>query len=398
MKKSSPRQFGPTQSDIARALNLSQASVAIALDPKRRHQLLPATVERVQAKAKELHYRPQRVARILRNGRSHTVGAVFVQGSYQISREKVLHLARGAMKAGFQLVAVDLDWFDDDLAMAQDYLLGAAVEGVILCNLRAIDQHWVELLMERHIPMIGLSSLGLRGIEHIHHDTRGAFRELTEHHLSLGSRKIDFLLGFHDADFKGPAHNAIMERVAGFREAIEAHGGTVSIDKEARHLFPAHRQGRRKRDAVHGSILYPNRTASMQCAFDVGYGQVEAYLESRSLPDSMIGSNDEIAGGALGACLAHGIAVPQQMRISGMDDNLFGRYGGIPLTTIRQPIAEMAQCSITRIIERIESRKEASAPFQEIFLPCELVIRRSTDASLTGLQERLIPLPPPPSP
>ncbi len=385
---SHPRQnsFGPTQKDIGEALTLSQSTVALALNPKHQHKLPPETVALIQAKAQELGYRPQRMARILRNGRSHTIGAVYRSGVYHAPQERVKFLAQSAIKAGYQLVALDLDWFGTDQRAAQDYLLGAAVEGIVLCNIhQGFHSSWLEFFQERSLPFVSLGSSNPGLEDSMQADIRGALRHLTEHHLSMGSQHLVLLLPFHNAGYKGPLGETVTQRLEGFTEAIRAAGGEVFTDSSRRKIdgIPA-RPSKARRPAITGEIVYPEKTDEFENAFELGHFQAGVIIRSNLPADSLICSNDQVAAGALAACLEQGIAVPKTMRISGLDDAPFSRFCGVPLTTAQQPSLAMAQWSIERIVQLIEDPAERRKP-QTRILPCKILLRQSTcGSSLAG--------------
>ncbi|HWL51951.1 MAG TPA: LacI family DNA-binding transcriptional regulator [Chthoniobacteraceae bacterium] len=380
----SPRKaahrFGPTQKDIADALGVSQSTVAFALSGTQQHKLLPETVARVKAKVKELGYRTQRHAMILRKGRSHTIGAVFRTGLYHASQERVKFLAQEAIEAGYQLVALDLDWFGQDELAAQDYLLGAAVEGLILCNLvKNFSPSWEQFMSVRALPVVALSS-PIVGVNltagYVQADMQEAFRELTEEHLRLGSQRLSLLLPYHDAGNQY-AGVAVMQRVNGFAEAVRAAGGEVITEKTDGQILGLPTRFSRKRRTLVGEVIYPVKTADFNNAFELGQFKAREMIQAGTLPASLVCSNDQVATGALSAAIELGVDVPGKLLISGADDAPFSPFCGVPLTTIQQPSREMARWSVQRIIEKIENPELHLEGKIQTF-PCKLIHRRST--------------------
>jgi len=376
------KNFGVTQKDIAEALNVSRVCVAIALNPKSksREKLRPDTIARIEAKARELNYRPQRLARVLRSGRSHTIGVVCQTGIYHAPQERVRHLARGAIRAGYQLVSLDMDWFERDIDAAQEYLLGVAVEGIVFCNISNQDQlGWQKFIEERSLPVISINS-GPDAVDQARADMYSAFRDMTLHHLEQGSRQVHLLLPFH---WKSPGKDVPpltpnqAARLKGYADAIRSVGGEVVAD-------PIYRQyiGRATasgpRSAIRGEVHHPLRTELCEDVVDLGYYETKRLLQApRNVPDSIICSNDHIAAGALAACGELGIPVPETVRISGADNAPVSRYRGVQLTTIEQPAQRMAQWSIERMVDLIENPGKRRSPKVEFF-PCNLIFRSST--------------------
>lgn len=382
MKQDHPKtsRFGPTQKDIAKALALSQACVAIALNPKSKDKLPSSTVALIEAKARELNYRPQHQARILRSGRSHTIGVVCMSGefTYHAPQERVKQLARCALRAGYQLIAIDMNWFEGNIAAAQDYLLSVASEGIIFCNLSSEKQTgWQEFTSERSLPCVSMSST-FDGVDQVQSDMRSAFRDMTLHHIEQGSRRLHLVLPFHDTvSVEKLRHlTTISERVAGFVDAIRSSGGEVIAGPESGRAFDLPAEFSSRRPTIQGYVHYPLRTELCEDVFDVGYHETRRLLQTEKA-DSLVCSNDDIAAGAVAACSELGLRIPEDIRVSGADNSPFARYCGVPLTTIEQSAQSLAEWSIHRIVELIENPRERNTPKTELF-PCELIFRRST--------------------
>lgn len=382
MKSLRSTTFGPTQKDIGLALNLAQSTVAVALNPKLRGRLPKETVAIIEQKAAEMGYRPQRMARILRNGRSHTLGALFFSGSYHAPQERVKLLAHSALKKGYQLVALDLDWFGLDHRAAEDYLLGAAVEGVVLCNLRHDSKThstltWEKFLTSRGLPFVGMTSFMQMETPSIYADLRDGFYRLTQHHLEQGSRRLKLLLPFRDKNTPNIG-KGIDLRIEGFTRAILEAGGEVITDPYNADLVPLPTKLRRKTPGIVGHVHYPIWPEGVKDAFELGGWTVEEFLhKGGTLPDSLVCSNDDVAAGALSVCLKNKIDVPQQILVSGADNAPFSRFCGVPLTTLEQPSEALAEWCLHQIVALIENPQQRSAIATES-LPCQLIPRLST--------------------
>ncbi len=383
-------QFGPTQKDIARALGISQATVAYAMNPDGSpHRIPEGTVQRIHEKAREMGYRSQRFARILRKGRSHTIGAVFMMSHYHAPQERVSFLAQGAIRAGYQLIAVDLSWFCDDpehltlnIQAAQNYLVDQAVEGVIFCNImRDPEGQWEAFLKERSLPAISLSSSIGGPIDQVYADVGSAYHEMTRHHLAQGSRTLELLIARSMLSERlGISRRPLLERIDGFTRAICEAGGHLTTSPGANDLLgdftlPV---GQKRKNGPVGTIRAISVREEGMDSFDVGFSDTATRLNAgEPLPRSILGSNDQMACGILSACQQGGLAVPGDVLISGMDDAPYARYCGVPITSISQPSRELTQWAIHRMVTLIDNPSEREHPQQKDF-PCKLVIRQST--------------------
>lgn len=362
---------------VAEALGVSQSTVALALNPKHRHKLAEATVKKIVETAEAMGYRPQQFARILRNGRSHTIGVIYYS-IYHPSRERVKYLAQYAIEAGYQLVALDLAWFDRDGRRVQDYLLGLNVEGVILCNVTyEIGEEWVRFFSNRKLPILSLASSLEGDVEHVGVDVAPAFRELTQHHLHLGSKRLALLLPFFDTGFLGRPGDPVMQRVQGFKEVILKRRGILRTAPEQYEILEIAPAPAGAEAEITGYVIYPERLSQYDTMFAFGYLQTEKLIKEGNLPDSLLCANDEIASGALRACYRYHVDVPGEVRISGMDDTPFAGYCHLPLTTVAQPNREVARYSIERIIDMIEDG-EAHEKRRNRSFPCRVLYREST--------------------
>ncbi len=385
MKKPVPdnrrRSPFPAQKDIAEALNISQATVALALNPKQQHRLLPETVALVQAKAKEMGYKVHHFARTLRRGRSYTMGVLFRTSYYHANRERIRYLVQEAVERGYQLIAVDPEWFSGNLGKAFEYLLSYAVEGIILCD---VTPHtppdageigdWLSILRQRNIPLLSLGTTTfVLEQASVRADLALAYRQLTEHHLAQGSRRLMLLLPSREREFihDDPGLSVLL-RVQGFREAIQAAGGHL-LEPLSHNRIPS----LPKRKGIVGAILAPEKTNAFSNTFEMGEYIATQMIETGTLPDSILCSNDEVATGVINACYRRGVPIPRKIRVSGTDNSPLASVCIVPITSVEQPNLDLAKLSIQRLIKLIEdpSSEESAEPCQ---LPCRLVVRAST--------------------
>lgn len=368
---------GVTQHDIAKMLSLSRSTVAYALNPKHRHKLQPETLKLVLDKVEECGYRPKKAATILGTGRSHVIGVVYQYGIYHAPMERVRFLAHHAIEAGYQLVAVDRDWFNDDITAIRNHLIDAAVEGVIFCNLYSVIHPLGELFTALNIPQIAISCHSApSNIEHISSNMECAFYNMTRHHLEQGSRRLNLLLPFHGHDHRVPG-SMITQRFEGFQRAILEAGGRIELSEENHRFFTPKSTSNTGTDIV-GVVSYPVRTRKHVDAFALGFHYIEELLTQKIFPESLICSNDEIAAGAVTSCIKHGVSVPGKLRISGADNAPFSAYSGVPITTIRQPTQEMMGNAVERLIASIKNHGQSMTANSGSLFPCELIIRDST--------------------
>jgi GntR family transcriptional regulator of arabinose operon len=169
-------------------------------------------------------------------------------------------------------------------------------------------------------------------------DNRRAGFLVTEHLVRVGCRRIAFV---------GLPHAAatVDAREAGYREALFA--AALPVDRAATHrLDPA--------DAT-----------------------VVAALIASNRPEGIVCANDWTAARLMQTLLRLGHLVPRDVRLVGIDDLDYASLLPVPLTTFRQPTAELGAAALAAMLDRVA---RTDLPTRDILLHGELVIRESSGA------------------
>jgi LacI family transcriptional regulator len=161
-----------------------------------------------------------------------------------------------------------------------------------------------------------------------------------EHLLDLGHERIAVIGGPTDV-------LCSRARVDGFRAAMSTAGATVPP----------------------GYVRYGNFMSG------TGYDETVALLDLPTPPTAMFVCSDQMALGAYEALYERGMRVPDDMSIVGFDDLDEARWAVPPLTTVRQPLTEMAGTA-TRMLLSLVAGEELETTRVELATP--LVVRAST--------------------
>jgi LacI family transcriptional regulator len=302
------------------------------------------TRKRVLEAIEQLNYRPNLNARGLASNRSFLIGlfcdrpgdylSEFQQGAIVRCRESYMHL---------MVETVDVRGPDIDKQM--DALLGQLrLEGVIL--LPPLSDHPVVLnkLHEASTPIVRIAPKhSLSAAPSIGIDDYAASRQVTAHLVSLGHRRIGFILG-------RPDHGATEQRYLGFVDEMRAH--QIPVDS----------------DLV--------QTGN----FEFGDGLIcaERMLRAAAPPTAIFASNDDMAAAVVSMARKFGLDLPGQLSVAGFDDAPVACMIWPELTTVRQPVAAMARIAADLII-RFEPRRNGWPDrIPRHLLEHELVIRNST--------------------
>jgi LacI family transcriptional regulator len=333
-----------TSRDIAREAGVSQPTVSRALrgDPR----VASATVALVEATANRLGYVPHAAARTLITRRTGTVAIVVadITNPFYPGLVEALHEQLG--RAGYRAVLLNERTDSREEGSLAPLLRGGVVDGAIVAT-ATIDPRTRALLDEAAAPIV----LVVREVDGAARDAvvcdnHGGGELAAAHLVGLGHRRIGLVSGPADT-------STARDRDAGFVAALTRAG--IALDPALR----------RSGDFSH----------------QAGY---QACLELLGLPQpptALFCGNDVIAFGALDAARRRGVAVPDELSVIGFDDIELAGWESFRLTTVRQPLADMAHEAARLLVQRIDAPGD-SAPKRSVH-PTEL-IQRSTTAALRG--------------
>ena len=95
---------------------------------------------------------------------------------------------------------------------------------------------------------------------------------------------------------------------------------------------------------------------------------IDRILTERPETDGIFASSDIIASQVLQVAFSRGIRVPEELRVVGFDDSLIASYTPPPLTTIHQPIKEMAQLAVDTLINLKDERSATGCTIMNVSL------------------------------
>ena len=304
-----------------------------------------ATRELVERAIEELDYSPNLAARRLAGGYSIKVGLLYSNPSASYISQFLMGGLDEAQRRDIQLVVVKCDPGEAELKAAHQ-LFDAGVDGIILpaplCNSNAL----LEVIRARNIPAVAVASgLPVAGIASVSIDDFDAAREMTAHLISLGHRRIGFIEG-------SPDQTASARRREGYAAAL----------------------------AEAGIALDPGLVQPGLFTYRSGLEAAEHLLAMEPRPTAIFASNDDMAAAAVAAAHRHGLDVPGQLTVAGFDDTAMATTIWPELTTIRQPISEMAGAAVEVLTEAIIAHRRGRKEQAARHMVCEhsLVRREST--------------------
>lgn len=341
----SARGGSPTIVDVAREAGVSIKTVSRVLN----HEpgVHESTRDQVLKVVEALRYRPKQSARSLAGGRSFLIGLLY----YDPSAIFVGSVQQGATlrcrELGYHLVVESLHNDAPDLRQQIDRMvLALRPDGMILTPPLCDNPEVLAALRESGTPCVLMSpERDLRGVPSVRMDDVHAAEEITNLLLSLGHQRIAFIKGPPDQSASGL-------RYQGFINALRAHG--LQPDPE---------------------LIQPGAFT-----FQSGRDAAHQLLSRRQRPTAVFASNDDMALGVLAAAQRLGLAVPNELSVAGFDDSPTAALVWPPLTTVRQPVAEMARMAVEMLVGGQRGEAPADEADLHKILPHELVVRDSTRA------------------
>ncbi len=302
----------------------------------------PATRERVERAIELLNYSPDPAARRLAGQRSFLIGLLYdnPSPSYVINNQKgVLAQCR---KHGLDLLIHPCDYLDPGLGKEiQRFVKQARPDGLVLTPPLSDQPQVIEALQAsgtafvcvgRGEPEAGISRISTN-------DEEMAFR-MALHLLEKGHREIAFIKGH-------PDHKAVGFRERGFLRAMK-HAGIVIREEFMAQGFNS---------------------------FQSGLQVAKKLLALPRPPTAIFAANDDMAFGVIKAAYRAKVLVPEELSVAGFDDVPFASQVSPGLTTVRQPIRQMAGLAAETLIKSIN---DPSAGPVDLLIGGELVFREST--------------------
>ncbi len=326
-----------TSHDIARRARVSQSTVSRVLTGNTK--VGKEARERVIAAVRELGYRPNAMARAMRTSQTGNIGVVVSRLANPLYPELLQILGKSLNEAGFRMVVWNSDELDEKAAM--DAIHESRVDGVIMTTATADSTPLYEAL-RLNAPVVLINRV-VDGwpCDQVSSDNLGGGRKVAEYLFRSGRRRIGLITGPDDA-------STIRDREVGFRRRLEALGNPI--------------------DSMHC-------VAVDVFSYKTGFDAASRLLDLADYPDAIFCVNDVIALGARDAARARGIEVPADLWIVGYDDIEMASWHSFELTTIRQPLALMAETAIKLLLQRMRGIGDG---WQHVCLPNDLVIRSST--------------------
>jgi LacI family transcriptional regulator len=328
--------------DVARLSGVSPMTVSRVINDSER--VSPETRRRVEQAIAELGYVPSRLARGLSRQRTGTLALIVPDVANPFFTAIVRAAEEVARRADYQVILCDTR---ADLNVERDVieeLIAHRVEGMVIAPVSDRSATHLRRLAEFGVPFV-LIDRTVPGVDCdvVLGDSTGGARKLVEHLLSLGHRRIGFIVESDDV-------STARDRRAGYEAALSAAG--IALD-------PA---------------LVVNATADPSG----GSAGMSRLLELEERPTAVFTVNNLVALGAIEAVRAAGLEVPDDVALVCFDDIEYASRLYPFLTAMEQPAQTFGTLGTQLLLERMEGRGPGRR--HEVVLPGEFIIRKSCGA------------------
>ncbi|WP_433381927.1 LacI family DNA-binding transcriptional regulator [Actinoplanes sp. CA-142083] len=329
---------GPTMEDVATLAGVSRGTVSRVLNGA--NHVSSASLEAVREAMRQTGYVVNQNARSLVTRRSGAVAFVLSEPQDRLFEDPVLgallrHCTQLLGAQGRSLMLM-LAGTPEERERVLVFARAGHVDGVLLVSMHDGDPLAADLL-GTGVPVVvcGRPPLDGPSMPYVAADDRGGARLMTRYLLDRGARRL--------ATVAGPGDTAGgVERLAGFRDVLGRRASARAVARASEYSIEAGR-------------------AAM----------VELLASCPDL-DAVFVASDLLAVGAMQALAAAGRRVPEDVLVGGFDDSTIASATTPPLTTIRQPLSQVAGELVEVLIQLVAGRAASSR-----VLPTTLVRRAS---------------------
>ncbi len=314
--------------DVSRIADVSIKTVSRVINNQ--DYVSAGTRARVQQVIAELGFQPSLAARALAGHRSHQIAVICDNPNPWYVYEIQYGVRVRCLENGVRMIAQPYDRDSPGLLEEVISLVDQVhPDGLVLTPPACDDVQVLEELQRRQVALVRIqpgTRPGLTSSAFI--DNEGAAFAMTGHLLSLGHRRIGFIVGDR-------GYMSSERRLAGYRGALAGAG----IDAREDYI----RQG--------------------DFDFDSGEREGDALLSLEEPPTAIFAANDAMAAGVLVTAHRRGVSVPAQLSVAGFDDTSFATVVWPALTTIRQPVRALAQAAADLLLNPPDRPEQREIPF-----------------------------------
>lgn len=321
MNQRSPRPGagGVTIADVARESGFSLMTVSRVINGEK--NVREATRRTVLEVVERLNYSPNQAARSLAGADQIRIGLLYSNPSAAYLSRFLVGSLEQARRSHIQLV-IEACESDADAGKAVRSLIAGHVDGIILSPPLCDSERLLGQIAHEDVLAVIVANWRPDDMSVIRIDDVEASATMVRHLVKLGHRQIAFIKG-------NPTHKASRERLIGFETALRDAG--IAPDSAL---------------IVDGQFTYRS-----------GLEATEKLLDLADPPTAIFAANDDMAAAAITVAHRRRLNVPGDLTVCGFDDTDFAQSIWPELTTIHQPIADMARAAVDLLVGQIRRKR-----------------------------------------
>jgi LacI family transcriptional regulator len=295
--------------------------------------------KRVRAAIVKLGYEPNEAARILKGQAPRTIGLIVPDLADPFFSTCAHAIQQFAAKHGYMTLLFTCEGQKDTEAEELTVMKSRNVAGILIVPSHVSSAIQLKALRAREVPIVMLDrTLPDLDAGEVTVENREGTHKAVNHLIEHGHRRI--LCVGYDSKF-----NSISQRICGYREAMLQAG-----------LKP--------------EVLSTDKGSSI-------YSQLLKRLASAKPPSALFTLNNVTTTNVLHALQGKNISVPREVALVGFDDFDLASLLAVPLTAVRQPVAELGRSAARLLLDWIRFGSHSEHLSRRVVLPTELIIRQS---------------------
>jgi DNA-binding LacI/PurR family transcriptional regulator len=343
LEKSFMPKNSVTAKDVAELAGVSQSTVSRVLSARDEINFISEkTAERVRAAAAQLNYSPNPIARALRGEHTHLIGLVIREIADPFFAQLVAKISAQARERNYGVILGDVHSDPVEALSITRAFDERQMDGVICLGDLRNDTLFLRSLLDSRHPVVALCRGLLKvPVPTVNCNNSEGIAMLLDHLYALGHRRFAFL-----------------------------DGGWLGDIRTRREAFMNYFAERNLK-----SVLTSLQADSN--SFQGGYDAMSSILNLSPRPTAVLASDDQMAIGALRAANHARLRVPEDISITGFDGIDLASFMVPSITTVRQPIEQMASQALELILMQIQHE---TIPEEEMYIEVmpEIVIQEST--------------------
>lgn len=337
-----------TIKDIAKLCGVGISTVSRAIN--NHPDINPETKEMIMNTIKENGYIPNNSARNLKRIEAKSI-AVLVKGMSNLFFSTMIKVMEEEIKKKkYSLVLHHVDFNEDEIDVALQLVKEKRLAGIIFLGGYFQQQEKLEKLQVPYVLSTVSGSpenLNRKEYSSVAVDDQAESFKMVEKLIQLGHKRIAILSAVSEDESIGKL------RLLGYKNALQKY--KIPIEKP---------------------LIMPMRSDMEQYSMQNGYTVTKTLIDSGEEFTALFAISDLLAIGACKAIMDSGKRIPEDYSVAGFDGIELGNFYNPSLTTIKQPIEEMAKATVKLMFKVLSDSGEHR---HQVF-PAELIERDSTRA------------------